>query len=102
MQDGRGCRAPTVTHAERTQRNRPYGLAAAIQAEHSHAAEIGVDALAIGHGCFGGVAVLEMPGWRLAAMHLAFPKLFAGLPVDRVDHPAVLVRGRRLAISAEV
>src|SRR6266480_7911938 len=39
---------------------------------------------------------------RHAAMHFAFPKNFAALPVDRVNHPAVLVARSAFTIATEI
>ena len=62
VQHGRRRRAPAVAHAKRTQRLRPEQLAVAVEAEDANAAEVGVDALAIGHRRFRSVAVLQMTG----------------------------------------
>jgi hypothetical protein len=58
--------------------------------------------LAVGYRRLGSVAVLQMPRGRVSTVHFALPKQLAGLPVDAIDHPAMLVARRRFAVAAEV
>src|SRR6185503_17979289 len=103
MQNGRRRRAPAVARAKRAPGLFPDRLAIHIENKHAEIAEVGVYAFAVGGRCLGGVGILQMVGAsRNAAMYFTFPYDLARSPVDRIDHPAMLVRRNVFAIPAKV
>src|SRR5262249_17076225 len=58
--------------------------------------------LPIRYRSFGCVTILQVARRRLAAMDFALPQQLSGFPIDRVQHPAMLVLGSGLAIAAEI